>query len=257
MPARRRAARSDRCVFAGPSLHGVPLPPGVARFGPVALGSVFRAVQAGYRRIGIVDGVFGNQPAVWHKEILYAIASGAAVAGAASMGALRAAELRGLGMAGIGRIYRLYACGAWTDDDEVAVLHAPQDLQYQPLSEAMANLRFTLRRARLAGLVDREVEARIAARLKALHFSERTRPALRQAALRELGRARGTRLAGALDACPVDVKRDDARRLLDWIGAADAPGRTAPPAGRRTRFLATRHWRSQFELQIADVPPLR
>jgi hypothetical protein len=133
------------------------------------------------------------------------------------------------------------------------VLHAPEDLRFQPLSEAMANLRFTLRRARLAGLIDRDEQARIAARLKALHFPERSLAALRRLALRELGRSRGTRLAAALDTCYVDAKRDDARRLLRWIAAPQAAG---PTTARTRRFFATRQWRSQFELQIADVPAL-
>ena len=84
------------------------MPDGISRYGPVALGSVYRAVEAGYRRIGIVDGLFGNFPAVWHKEILFAIASGVEVSGAASMGALRAAELSRFGMIGSGRIYRMF-----------------------------------------------------------------------------------------------------------------------------------------------------
>ena len=44
--------------------------------------------EAGYRRIGIIDGHFGNVPSVWHKEILFALSKGVEVSGAASMGAL-------------------------------------------------------------------------------------------------------------------------------------------------------------------------
>ena len=41
----------------------------------------------------IIDGVFQSEPAVRHKEILWALSLGVPVVGAASMGALRAAEL--------------------------------------------------------------------------------------------------------------------------------------------------------------------
>src|SRR5699024_12171240 len=90
---------------------------------PARLGSVWHAVQRGHRRIAVVDGVFGNQPAVWHKEILFALAQGCTVIGAASMGALRAVELAPYGMIGVGAIYRLYRRGAIVDDAEVALLH--------------------------------------------------------------------------------------------------------------------------------------
>ena len=46
----------------------------------------------------IVDGSFQWTPAVWHKEILWAMGRGVHVFGAASMGALRAAELDGFGL---------------------------------------------------------------------------------------------------------------------------------------------------------------
>jgi hypothetical protein len=78
----------------------------------------------GYRTIGLIDGFFGNVPAPWHKEILYAMGRGVKVYGAASMGAIRAAELHRYGMKGAGRIFQAYRLGLLTDDDEVCVLHS-------------------------------------------------------------------------------------------------------------------------------------
>jgi hypothetical protein len=229
------------------------MPGHVTRYGPAALGSVFRAVEAGYQRIGIVDGFFGNTPSVWHKEILYAISKGVEVAGAGSMGALRAAELSEFGMVGLGRIFRLFRVGCWTDDDEVAVLHATEELGFQPLSEAMANIRFTLRRLRRLRLIGRGVERHLVERLKARHFSERTREELRRQSIEALGRAVADQLASAFDREYIDAKRRDAQVLIDHL--------TVPPPARMQRgrpvFVATRHWRHQFERQIADVPPLR
>ncbi len=242
----------NSCVFAGPSLHGIAAPEGVKRYGPAALGSVYRAVEAGYLRIGIVDGLFGNVPSVWHKEILYALCAGVEVAGAASMGALRAAELNSLGMVGIGRIYRLFRSGHWTDDDEVAVTHATEYLAFKPLSEAMCNFRFTLRRLRRIGVIDSSLEMEIIARLKARHFSGRTREELSRIIAAVAGHAESARIEQCFATEYVDAKADDARALLTYFADTAAPTPVAPP----WRFPATALWRNQFVHDIGDVPPL-
>ena len=241
------------CIFAGPTLFRVPTPPGISRYGPVAMGSVFRAVEAGYRRVGIVDGYFGNTPSVWHKEILYAISQGVEVVGAASMGALRAAELCQFGMVGIGRIFRLFRMGLWTDDDEVAVLHATVELGYCPLSDAMANIRYTLRRLRRMRSAPREVETELLSRMKARHFSKRTREELGFEAATLVGRQDAQSLMDDFEHEYVDVKADDAHALLAYLSRPlIADQRQGPWA-----FLATGHWRGQFEKGLKDVPPLR
>ena len=48
--------------------------------------------------IGIIDGVFHQQPAVSHKELLKALNSGITIVGGASMGALLVSELDDFGM---------------------------------------------------------------------------------------------------------------------------------------------------------------
>ena len=91
-------------IFLGPSL-----PRNVAHrtldavyLPPAAQGDILRLLPQNPEVIGIVDGVFESQPAIWHNEILFALSRGVRVAGAASMGALRAAELNDFGMKGIG-----------------------------------------------------------------------------------------------------------------------------------------------------------
>jgi hypothetical protein len=102
-------------LFSGPTL-----PPREAEarldalcLPPARQGDIWRAVRA-HRpaAIGLIDGVFLDAPAVWHREILWALSEGVHVFGAASMGALRAAELDGFGMRGVGRIYAAYRNGA-------------------------------------------------------------------------------------------------------------------------------------------------
>jgi hypothetical protein len=217
------------------------------------MGSVFRAVEAGFRRVGIVDGLFGNAPSVWHKEILYAISIGVEVVGAGSMGALRAAELSGFGMTGIGRIFRLFRSGLWSDDDEVAVIHASEELDYCPLSETMANVRFTLRRLRRCGFIDRVVEGELVRRMKARHFSQRMREALQEDASGIVGRSAAARLIEQFERRYLDMKRLDAQALLGYLNRPSSAERPQ----RSHEFPATGHWREQFENALADVPPLR
>ena len=146
MPISEKAeTKVKRCVFVGPSLCGIELDRRMVNFGPALLGSVYLAAKAGYKVIGLIDGIFGNVPSVWHKEILYAIDRGCVVYGSSSVGALRAAELHHYGMKGIGLCYRLYRTGLITDDDEVALLHGDASTRYFHFSEPLINARLTLR----------------------------------------------------------------------------------------------------------------
>jgi hypothetical protein len=241
------------CLFVGPTLHGEATPSRIKRFGPAAMGSVFRAVEAGYRRIGIVDGHFGNVPSVWHKEILFALSEGVRVTGAASMGALRAAELHPFGMIGLGRVYRLFRSGLLTDDDEVAVIHAPEVLAFCPLSEAMVNVRFTLRKLRRLGLLEAATELALARHAKLLHFSARTREELARHASSIVGGEEAERIVNGYAREYVDVKRADAQALVESLTRRTSASRPS----LQWRFPATGHWQKQFEREIADVPPLQ
>ena len=111
---------------------------------PAEQGDVYRAARERPLVIGIVDGSFERIPAVFHKEILWAMREGIHVFGAASMGALRAAELADFGMVGVGAVFEAYRSGALTDDDEVAVAHATKEASFSASSEAMVNIRATL-----------------------------------------------------------------------------------------------------------------
>jgi hypothetical protein len=155
------------------------------------------------------------------------------------MGALRAAETWPFGMHGIGTVYRLYRSGALRDDDEVAILHGPPEVGALPLTEAMVNIRATLRAARRRGAVSSAAETAISAIAKALFYKERTydrvldlageRPELRDDA--EALRRRLVELRR-------DVKRDDAMRLLSRLRSLPADQRDIP----RISFSATTFW---------------
>ena len=141
---------------------------------PAAQGDVLHLAKTRPRAIGIIDGYFDGVPAVWHKEILWALTQGIHVFGSASMGALRAAELYQFGMRGVGRIFAAYAAGELEDDDEVAVMHGPAPAGYVTLSEPMVNIRATLEAAERAGIVTAATRAMLIERGKGLFYQERS-----------------------------------------------------------------------------------
>ncbi len=145
---------------------------------PAAQGDVYRAMALEPQCIGIIDGYFNGVAAIWHKEILWALAQGVHVFGASSIGALRAAELAEFGMKGVGRIYEDYRCGKLEDDDEVAIIHGPAELGFIPLCEPMVNIRATLEFAvgeNILTEIDRQALCEFA---KSRLYSERTWEAL-------------------------------------------------------------------------------
>ena len=241
--------RGPAVIFLGPSL-----PVAEARrqldavfLPPVRQGDVYRAVQQLKPAvIGIVDGYFHQTPAVWHREILWAMTAGVHVLGAASMGALRAAELASFGMRGVGRIFEAYRDGRYTpfddpfeDDDEVAVIHGPAELGFVPVSEAMADIRDVLARAGEAGVIDVALRDRLVGIGKAMPYRERTlAQILKYAAADRLDAGALERLTAWLPGQRASRKRLDAELLLrearklheDYPGPMTAPFRFEPAA---------------------------
>lgn len=112
---------------------------------PIQRGDLSLAVKEHPDIIGIIDGVFHQNSAVGHKEILNVMKSGVKVIGASSMGALRASELDSLGMTGIGYVYNQYASGEVDSDDDVAVMLDSDTLQ--ALSEPLINMKYVFENA--------------------------------------------------------------------------------------------------------------
>lgn len=179
---------------------------------PAAHGDVLRAALRRPRAIGLVDGVFERVPAVWHKEILFALSEGVHVYGAASMGALRAAELDAFGMRGVGTVFRAYAEGVLEDDDEVAVAHAGAEDGFRALSDAMVDVRATLAAALAAGVVCEETAEALVERIKATFYAERALVAALDRADEEHERLRAWLPDGR-----VERKREDALELVHAI----------------------------------------
>jgi len=240
---------SEICIFVGPTrLQRIPDQAHI--FAPAALGSVFRAVEAGYKLICLIDGYFGNIPSVWHKEILFALKSGVRVCGSSSTGALRAAELHAFGMVGFGWVYRAFRRGILQDDDEVCVVHAVPELNFEALSEAMVNVRYSLRKMRARGHLTRESEVRIVSSLKDLPFAKRDLHAIRNAFELEFG-AQGIAKFRLYERTKVDIKSLDAELMLSRLTGL-------PIMGNHDgwTFPMTNHWLQQFLMQNGDIPQL-
>jgi hypothetical protein len=221
--------RTDRIsVFAGPSLFGWMATPPFERLPPAGAGDMLRLLAGSPHTVVLIDGVFGARPAVWHKEILLLMARGFHVIGAASMGALRAAELDDYGMIGCGGIYRAYADGRITADDEVAVLHAPAALGGAPLSLAQVNVRATLCKAVRTRVISADTARTIRAASAAIHYRDRD----------WAGVAADNRgLAEWIPFHAVDIKADDARTALALALQLVESAPHSQPEPPRTPFL--------------------
>lgn len=224
-------------VFAGPSVAGVDLSTyhAIEFRPPVRQGDVWRAVQDAPQAIGIVDGYFEGVPAVWHKEILWALHLNIPVLGASSMGALRAAELDVFGMMGIGRIYEWYRDGVIEDDDEVALVHGPAEIGSPALSLPMANVRATCAAATEAGLDTTGVIKRA----KSQFYKTRTWDTVMDGVDADT--------AEWLRANEVDQKKLDAIALLERMQAGGLPRPESREPFETTSLWvrATETWKSQ------------
>ncbi|WP_159716913.1 TfuA-like protein [Geminicoccus flavidas] len=231
-------------IFAGPSLHGVTphLPDGVELRPPAALGDLWRAALAGYRILGLVDGRFGDVPAIWHQEILAVLDIGATVLGAASMGALRAAELDGLGMIGLGQVHAAFRDGLLVADDEVAVVHGPAETGFAPASDALVDLRATLDAASARGEIAVHEAVLLTEAMHRIWFPERSRARLVAEARALLGPARASVIEELCARRWVSVKTADALLLVDEVVALQA--RCLPAQRGDSAFEETLPWRA-------------
>jgi len=233
-------------IFAGPSLPPNARPDcglDIDWRPPVRQGELYRAALDRPVVIGIIDGYFEVTPTVWHKEILWAMAQGIHVFGSASIGAVRAAELDVFGMKGIGRINEDFRDGVLQDDDEVAVLHGPEELGYPPLTEAMVNIRATLAAATREGIVSRGAAINLTAIAKQLFYQYRTYEAMLNGATKvRLHAAELARFGKWLPVGRVDQKRLDALGTLDAICAHLAAA--APPLRVSYELADTVAWQA-------------
>lgn len=244
-------------VFAGPSLAAVD--PGrwdasdvpIEVRPPAQQGDVLRAVGEQPWALGIIDGYFEWVPAVWHKEILWALSRGVRVYGGASMGALRASELAPFGMRGVGWVYEQFASGELDADDEVTVVHADADHGFRALSEPLVNIRATLAAAVEQGVVGDDAARSVVELLRGVHYPERTQATLAELARTAMGDDAAERLVRWWPAHAIDVKQADAIEVIDRM-VADRLAEGPAPVRATFRFEHTDAW-EQVLRQVSTI----
>lgn len=208
-------------VFLGPSLDVASareiLP---AEYRPPAKrGDLLRAAEDGAAVIGLIDGVFHQESAVAHREILAAIKNGVRVVGSSSMGALRAAEMDTLGMVGIGDVYRMYKSGVLESDDEVALVFDP--VSGYSLSEPLVNIRYTLRKARDTRVISGEEHDALLAAARAVFYPQRTYARIAEAVGETVSAGRKKAFLSWVGTNACDRKRQDAIEALEYIAGLE------------------------------------
>lgn len=258
--ARTNAGGGSSVVFVGPSL---PIAEAArllqATFRPPAQrGDIYRALLEGFTTIVLIDGQFHGCPSVWQRELLEAIAEGAAVYGASSMGAIRAAELYTFGMIGCGRVFEWYRDGSIEGDDEVALTYGPAELGYPMLSEPQVNIRATLDSAVPEFLTSDERRS-LLEWSKSLYYPERSLAALLNAAVAApWSDAKRAAFANSCLERRIDQKRLDAVEVLLTVAEAQkqapVPIRAAPTDRywRRARLTEELREPSVTALEVAQ-----
>ncbi|MBN1109995.1 MAG: TfuA-related McrA-glycine thioamidation protein [Methanomassiliicoccales archaeon] len=165
--------------------------------------------------VGIIDGAFLQNCSVGHREILSLLKRGVTVVGGGSMGALRAAELRSYGMIGVGRIFEMYAGGEIQGDDEVALVFDPDTLE--PLSEPLINMRFFLRSANQAEVLDDDEAQELLRSIQGVYYPRRNISLFKNISRSVLSPERHALLISFLEDNYQDIKREDAITLLKFI----------------------------------------
>lgn len=179
---------------------------------PIKRGDLGQALKENPDIIGIVDGVFHQNSSVGHKEILNVIKKGITVVGSSSMGALRASELDSLGMIGIGYVYKQYATGKVTSDDDVAVMLDSETLE--SLSEPLINMDYVFTNAYGENIITKEEKDELVKIAKSTFYPKRNySQTLNESNLSD---DKKNQLIDFIRMSP-DIKKEDAKELLKYI----------------------------------------
>ena len=179
---------------------------------PIQRGDLGQALKEHPDIIAIIDGVFHQNSAVGHKEILNAINKGIKVYGASSMGALRASELDTLGMIGVGYVYSQYASGAVDSDVDVAVMLDSETLE--ALSKPLINMEYVFTNAVSENIINEKEKEELLNIAKKTYYPKRNySQTLKQSGLDE---GKKSQLIDFIRTS-VDIKKEDAKELLEYI----------------------------------------
>ena len=179
---------------------------------PIQRGDLGQALKEHPDIIAIIDGVFHQNSAVGHKEILNAMKNGIKVYGASSMGALRASELDTLGMTGVGYVYNQYATGEVDSDDDVAVMLDGETLE--AISVPLINMKYVFENAVSEGIITDDEKEDLLKTAKKTYYPKRNyAKTLNDSGLDD---SKKSELIDFIRTSP-DIKKEDAKELLNLI----------------------------------------
>lgn len=179
---------------------------------PIKRGDLGLALKEHPDIIAIIDGVFHQNSAVGHKEILNVMKNGIKVFGASSMGALRASELDELGMVGIGHVYNQYASGEVESDDDVAVMLDSESLE--ALSEPLINMEYVFTNASSEGIISEDEKEELLSIAKKTYYPQRSYA--KTLAESNLDDSTKEKLIDFIRMSP-DIKKEDAKDLIRYV----------------------------------------
>ena len=179
---------------------------------PIHRGDLGQAFKEHPDIIAIIDGVFHQNSAVGHKEILNVMKNGVKVYGASSMGALRASELDTLGMIGVGYVYTQYATGEVDSDDDVAVMLDSETLE--AISVPLINMKYVFTNAASEGIITDDEKEELLKITKKTYYPQRTYA--KTLSESDLDNDKKTKLIDFIRTSP-DIKKEDAKELLETI----------------------------------------
>lgn len=179
---------------------------------PIQRGDLNLALKENPDIIAIIDGVFHQNSAVGHKEILKVMKSGVKVFGASSMGALRASELDSLGMIGVGYCYNQYASGAIDSDDDVAVMLDSESLE--ALSVPLISMNYVFENAVCENILTESEREELSSIAKETFYPKRNyAQTLSESSLSDDKKAKLIDFIRESE----DIKKSDAVELLNYI----------------------------------------
>lgn len=179
---------------------------------PIKRGDLSHDIKENPDIIAIIDGVFHQNSAVGHREILSVMKKGVKVYGSSSMGALRASELDVLGMEGIGYCYNEYASGNVTSDDDVAVMLDSETLE--ALSVPLISMNYVFTNAVAENIITKEEKDELIKITKETYYPKRNyAQTLSQSSL---DADKKGKLIDFIHTSK-DIKKEDAKELLNHI----------------------------------------